>query len=83
LSGGGTADGYLLSVNWLAQTFLARDIGRINNRPGTHDVILYGGEWWGFQYSHTDVPEPALEILTGCALVGIAVLKRFRSRLKH
>jgi hypothetical protein len=67
---GGPADGYLLSVNWLAHTFLARDIGRINNRSATHDVILYGGEWWGFQYSNTDVPEPALKILTGCALVG-------------
>jgi hypothetical protein len=26
---------------------------------GVHTVTLYGGDWWGYQYSTTDVPAPA------------------------
>ena len=68
---GGT-DGTLLSVNWQAQVFVAQ----VNTVAQT--ATLYGGEWWGFQYSNADVPEPALGVVGALALLGLAGVKRYR-----
>ncbi len=68
---GGT-DGYLLSVNWQAQVFVAQ----VNTTTKT--ATLYGGEWWGFQYSNVDTPEPAWSVVSALALLGFAGVKRYR-----
>jgi hypothetical protein len=70
---GGT-DGTLLSVNWQAQVFVAQ----VNTVTKT--ATLYGGEWWGFQYSNVDTPEPALSVVISFALLGFAGVKRYRYR---
>src|SRR5205814_10410900 len=41
------------------QVILADDMQTTVEGITQHDLTLYGGEWWGFTYSATDVPEPA------------------------
>ncbi len=47
------------------------DVGGV----ATHTVTMYGGEWWGYQYSATDVPEP-----TACAYLAFATIGLLRRR---
>jgi hypothetical protein len=50
------------------QVFIAVD--KVN--AGVHNVTLYGGDWWGYQYSTIDTPEPATITLLGIGIAGIA-----------
>ncbi|HLJ15425.1 MAG TPA: hypothetical protein VKV15_13075 [Bryobacteraceae bacterium] len=72
---GGT-DEAVLSANVNFQTLVAVDNGFQN---GIHNVLLYGGESWGYTYTNTDIPEPALGPLSGAFLLGLIVLQRRRS----
>jgi hypothetical protein len=72
---GGTDEAVLsASVNF--QVLVAVDGGFQN---GVHQVVLYGGETWGYTYTNSDIPEPSLGILSGAVLLGLAVLKRYRA----
>jgi hypothetical protein len=64
---GGT-DGTILASQVDFQTFIATDTVNGTN----HTVTLYGGESWGYQYSNSDVPEPATFMLVGGNLIFIA-----------
>ncbi|PWU15997.1 MAG: hypothetical protein C5B50_14250 [Verrucomicrobia bacterium] len=45
-------------ADWQGQVFLALDNGA--GGGFTHNVTIYGGEWWGFQLTMNDiVPEPS------------------------
>lgn len=48
------------------------------NISGKNYTILYGGEQWGYTYSSTDTPEPAMGALAGILVLGMAA-KRYRS----
>ena len=67
----------LLSVSWQADTFIA-----VDNNPGgpNHNVTLYGGVSWGFQYTNNDVPEPGAFGLAG---LGFALLVAGRRRFQR
>ena len=56
------------------QVFLAQDFGERNGVK--HDVVLYGGVWWGYRYSANDLPEPAMPALVGGGLLLIGLLRR-------
>ena len=68
-------DPTLLSINWEANVFIAVDLGATTNTQ--NNVLLYGGRDWGFNYSNTDVPEPAAFALAG---IGFVLLIARRSR---
>jgi len=75
------ADGasILLSISWQADTFIAVDMGAINDTQ--HYVQLYGGVNWGFNYSNNDLPEPSEFAAVAMALGLLAgVVRRNRSR---
>ncbi|MBV9745423.1 MAG: hypothetical protein JO099_16805, partial [Acidobacteriia bacterium] len=72
---GGT-DGALLASTVIFQTFVAVDMGAIAGTTITHNVILYGGEQWGYNYSNVDTPEPAFGMISALGLLGFAALKR-------
>jgi len=76
---GGT-DGRLLSSDVEFQTFAARNLGAamINGNPVANNGILYGGEWWGYAYTNADVPEPALSMVAGAALLAMAWIRARR-----
>jgi len=59
-----------------AQVFLAEDFGVRNGVQ--HDMTIYGGLWWGYQYSAFDnpIPEPTTVLLFG--LGGLALLQRHK-----
>jgi hypothetical protein len=62
---------------WDAQTIIAVD----NVTAGFHNLTLYGGYWWGFEYSTWDVPEPATMLLVSTGAVGLLSYIR-RRRVK-
>ena len=72
----------ILNIDWEAQVFVAVDLGANATLPTAtqHDVILYGGRWWGYVYSNDDAPEPALGLLSGAALLGMVALRGRISR---
>lgn len=45
------------------QVVLATDATSVVDGITQNAITLYGGEWWGFSYSATDVPEPATGFL--------------------
>ena len=71
----------ILSIDWEAQVFVAVDRGANNllPTPTQHDVILYGGRWWGYVYTNDDVPEPAFGLVSGVVVAGMAALRRRRT----
>jgi hypothetical protein len=46
----------------------------------TKSVTLYGGEWWGFQYFATDVPEPSVFALIALGFVWKALGRKYLTR---
>jgi hypothetical protein len=58
------------------QVFLCVD----NVVGGTNNVTLYGGEWWGYQYNATDVPEPAPLAVAGVGVALAAAGRRWQAR---
>ncbi len=58
------------------QVLIAVDSGRGGGFD--HNVKVYGGEWWGYQYSTSDIPEPAAALLTGLGLLCLGSLRRRR-----
>jgi hypothetical protein len=49
-----------------AQVFLAVDSGA--GGGFTDNVTIYGGEWWGYQYTAVDTPEPGVASMFGLGL---------------
>jgi hypothetical protein len=45
-----------------------------------HTVTLYGGEWWGFTYTASDVPEPSMFVLLAFGGSGLFVFRKMTSR---
>jgi hypothetical protein len=45
-----------------------------------HDVILFGGRWWGFTYTNADVPESSPLTLAGIGLCLIAIRRSLAYR---
>ncbi len=41
-----------------------------------HNIVLYNGYWWGYQYSSTDTPEPAAILLFAFAAIGLLSHRR-------
>jgi hypothetical protein len=72
---GGT-DEILLSSALSFQTFVALD----TLAGGVHTVNLYGGMAWGSLYTNSDIPEPALGMLSGAVLIVFATRKLRRKR---
>ena len=72
----GGNDGFLLASSVIFQTFVAKDMGPIAGTGIAHNVILYGGEQWGYNYSNVDTPEPGLGIATALGLFGLVILRR-------
>jgi hypothetical protein len=68
----------VLSETDLFDTFIAVDMGATATTQ--NNVLLYGGQSWGYTFSASDVPEPGILALT--CFGGIAVLIGFR-RLKN
>ena len=46
------------------------------NIGGTNYTILYGGEQWGYTYTSSDVPEPALGALGGVLMLAVAAIRK-------
>ncbi len=44
-----------------------------------HNIVLYNGYWWGYQYSSTDTPEPAALTLLGLGGAMLLMQRRRRS----
>ncbi len=44
-----------------------------------HNIVLYNGYWWGYQYSSTDTPEPAALTLLGLGGAMLLLQRRRRS----
>ncbi len=46
-----------------------------------HNIVLYNGYWWGYQYSSTDTPEPAaLAMFAAGAAALVFIRRRTRGR---
>ncbi len=43
-------------------------------------ITLYGGEWWGYQYSAVETPEPSTLVLIGIGAVLAVVAYRREPR---
>ena len=71
----GGVDEAILSASVNFQVLVAVDGGFQN---GVHQVVLYGGESWGYTYTNADIPEPSVGMLSGVVLLGLAALKRRR-----
>ena len=80
-------------VNSQFQVVLATDTtSTINSGPGgaavtLNTVTLYGGDWWGYQYTAVDTPEPSTLVLglggaVGLTLAGLRVRRR-RDQLRR
>jgi hypothetical protein len=63
--------------DWEAQTFLAKETVKTQDGVTIHNVVFYGGVWWGFVDSA--VPEPAALALFATAFVAISI-RRFERR---
>jgi hypothetical protein len=80
---GGT-DGVDLAWWVRFETFVAIDNQSVNGPTTTHNVVLYGGRTWGFDFvaSDTPLPEPGGVSLVGIGLAFVlAGVRRYRSRL--
>jgi hypothetical protein len=53
------------------ETYLVQD--SVSN---PHDVILYGGREWGYQYTAVDTPEPSFRLLVGILLACLIGYRR-------
>jgi hypothetical protein len=72
---GGTDDTRLsASVNF--QVFVA--VNTVTD--GVNNVTLYAGESWGYLYTNTDAPEPALGFLSAALLAALVTAKKYRTR---
>jgi hypothetical protein len=49
----------------------------------TNNVTLYGGDWWGYQYSNTDIPEPSTVVLAASGLGALALVRTIRRRRRR
>ena len=68
----GNTDGHVLAYDDQFQVFVAVDRGQgvVNGVNTDHDVILYGGEWWGFKYSNADVVPVPSAVWSGLSVLG-------------
>jgi len=58
------------------QVVLASDAVSVSGTLTNNALTLYGGEWWGYNFSATDVPEPSACWLVIVAGTGILFLRR-------
>lgn len=89
LPGGG---GWFLDIPWIPeneyelnpvasiqfQVVLAGVTTSVVNGVTQNAVTLYGGEWWGFEYTAVDVPEPSTLVLLALGGMGLLVCRRVR-----
>jgi hypothetical protein len=65
------------------QVFLSKDNGPAAGGIN-HDVTIYGGKWWGYQYTAMNVPEggtPLGWLLTTGLTLGVLVLSARRQAI--
>ena len=41
-----------------------------------HNIVLYNGYWWGYQYSSTDTPEPAALAMFAAGAAALSFIRR-------
>ena len=67
------------------QVFLAVDVPgnglKIGDNTITDNVTIYGGYWWGYQYSAVNTPEPATIVIWSLlGGLGITIGRRCRRK---
>ena len=70
------AEGYHTDVEF--QTVVAVDTGA--GGGFAHNVVLYNGFWWGYQYTNVDVPEPSMMGLLCLGTFGLGLVQWRRKR---
>ena len=58
------------------QVVLAGDTQSVVGGVTNNAVTLYGGEWWGFNFSAVDVPEPSAGLLVMLGGSGLLFFRR-------
>jgi hypothetical protein len=60
------------------QVVLASDTVTVSGGLTNNALTLYGGEWWGYNFSATDVPEPSTFALLGIGALSLLAWRRRR-----
>ena len=70
----GTCRGQIFDETVLSATVTFNDFVATDSvAGGKHTVTIYRGDSWGYTYTNTDIPEPALGWISGLALIGLAM----------